>query len=288
MAAVSQQAAAAFSGAATAATAAAAVMWRHARAQLLCGTMPTHARCTLTALSRAHHPAAALSSPLSSARCTPLTAASHPHSQHGRASTLEQRLERMVRQQAAIARFSTQQAAGTPAAKSATKGDSAAAATTATADKAEASRNDLAAGGTGGPSATPSNLDVLRQLMRYLWPENEPALRARVVTSLVLLLGAKVCSIYVPFMFKNAGATPQQARKISGEAMCGTVVGCDGPGRSAVIAVCASLFFSLFVLQSTCSTSPSMPPTWLRRCLWQLSSDVSWAGARGALGRIGG
>jgi len=45
---------------------------------------------------------------------------------------------------------------------------------------------------------------VLRQLLRYLWPEGEPALRARVVVSLVLLLGAKVCSVYVPFMFKNA------------------------------------------------------------------------------------
>jgi len=124
----------------------------------------------------------------------------------------------MVRQQAAIARFSTQAAAAAAAgtapasgaAKSTTKSKSDGAAVTAAA--AEASRNDLAAGGSGGPNATPSNLDVLRQLMRYLWPEGEPALRARVVTSLVLLLGAKVCSIYVPFMFKNAGAMDNNAR----------------------------------------------------------------------------
>jgi ABC-type multidrug transport system fused ATPase/permease subunit len=45
---------------------------------------------------------------------------------------------------------------------------------------------------------------VLKQLLKYLWPEGEPGLRARVVASLVLLFGAKVCSVYVPFMFKHA------------------------------------------------------------------------------------
>lgn len=194
-------------------------MWRHARSQLLCGAMPTHARRSMTALSRAHHPAAAMSSTISGgARCTPLAPPSHTHAHAGRTSTLEQRLERMVRQQAAIARFSTQTASAAAAgaapaggaAKSASKPKSDGAATAAAA--AEASRNDLAAGGTGGPNAVPSNLDVLRQLMRYLWPEGEPALRARVVTSLVLLLGAKVCSIYVPFMFKNAGAMDNDSR----------------------------------------------------------------------------
>ena len=68
----------------------------------------------------------------------------------------------------------------------------------------ETSRNQLAAGNDAGASHTPSNTQVLKQLLKYLWPEGEPALRVRVVASIVLLLGAKVCSVYVPFMFKHA------------------------------------------------------------------------------------
>ena len=51
----------------------------------------------------------------------------------------------------------------------------------------------------------PSNTAVLKQLLRYLWPEGEPALRARVVASVALMLGAKVCSVYVPVLFKEVG-----------------------------------------------------------------------------------
>jgi hypothetical protein len=68
---------------------------------------------------------------------------------------------------------------------------------------AETARNMLASGESSA-SNTPSNMAVLKQLLRYLWPAGEPALRARVVISLALLMGAKVCSVYVPIMFKHA------------------------------------------------------------------------------------
>ena len=82
-------------------------------------------------------------------------------------------------------------------------GKAAAASKKSTEKSMESSRNNLAAGEVGS-AHTPSNMEVLKQLLRYLWPEGEPALRARVVVSIALLLGAKVCSVYVPFMFKHA------------------------------------------------------------------------------------
>lgn len=44
---------------------------------------------------------------------------------------------------------------------------------------------------------------IIKALLTYVWPENQPALRARVVISLVLLVGAKVTGIAVPFLFKE-------------------------------------------------------------------------------------
>ena len=63
-------------------------------------------------------------------------------------------------------------------------------------------RDALARGDTtlkGGPSAK----QVLFSLASYLWP-SDPGLRLRVVGAVVLLLGAKVLGVYVPFFFKYA------------------------------------------------------------------------------------
>ena len=63
-------------------------------------------------------------------------------------------------------------------------------------------RDALARGdstGKGGPSATA----VLRSLAAYLWPADR-SLRLRTVGAVVLLLGAKVLGVYVPFFFKYA------------------------------------------------------------------------------------
>ncbi|MEO5372828.1 MAG: ABC transporter ATP-binding protein/permease [Alphaproteobacteria bacterium] len=61
----------------------------------------------------------------------------------------------------------------------------------------------------GGPPPTPStgrrnDLATMRRLLPYLWPEGEPGLRARVVVSLLLLLGAKVANAWVPIVYKHA------------------------------------------------------------------------------------
>lgn len=119
-----------------------------------------------------------------------------------RGSALEQRVTRIVSH--SYQHFSSA-TPSTPSGGKTAISDAAADASGAAAIAAarEASRNSLAAGDSGS-AHTPSNMAVLKQLLSYLWPANEPDLRARVVASVALLLGAKVCAVYVPFMFKNA------------------------------------------------------------------------------------
>ncbi len=45
---------------------------------------------------------------------------------------------------------------------------------------------------------------VIKILGRHLWPQNELALRVRVVIALVLLVIAKVTNVYVPLLYKDA------------------------------------------------------------------------------------
>ena len=56
---------------------------------------------------------------------------------------------------------------------------------------------------------------VLRILGRHLWPKGETGLRCRVVVALVLLVLAKLVSVYVPILYKHAvdglGGTAAQA-----------------------------------------------------------------------------
>ncbi len=57
------------------------------------------------------------------------------------------------------------------------------------------------------PDTTPSDrghLRAIRDLLPYLWPRGRPGLRARVVISIILLIGAKVTIVFVPFLYGAA------------------------------------------------------------------------------------
>lgn len=49
-----------------------------------------------------------------------------------------------------------------------------------------------------------ASFQVLKNLARYLWPENEPHVKRRVLSAVALLMSSKVLSVSVPFMFKHA------------------------------------------------------------------------------------
>ena len=47
-------------------------------------------------------------------------------------------------------------------------------------------------------------LATLRRFLPYLWPKGQPALRARVVAALLLVLAAKTAVLLMPFAYKEA------------------------------------------------------------------------------------
>jgi len=49
-----------------------------------------------------------------------------------------------------------------------------------------------------------NDLQTLRTLLPYLWPQNEPTLKARVVVAMVLLAAAKATNVAVPIFYKQA------------------------------------------------------------------------------------
>lgn len=55
----------------------------------------------------------------------------------------------------------------------------------------------------GGDGESIPLRELLPELGRYLWPEGRPWLKARVAFALSLLLGAKLLTIQVPFLFKD-------------------------------------------------------------------------------------
>jgi ATP-binding cassette subfamily B protein len=57
---------------------------------------------------------------------------------------------------------------------------------------------------TGGTSDDRLSWAVFRRFLPYLWPEHEPAIRRRVVASLVLILIAKATTLLMPFAYKGA------------------------------------------------------------------------------------
>ncbi|XP_024868906.1 ATP-binding cassette sub-family B member 7, mitochondrial-like [Temnothorax curvispinosus] len=52
------------------------------------------------------------------------------------------------------------------------------------------------------PSIT--STDMLKAMLRYIWPEDDPEIRKRVKIAMGLLVGAKVLNVFVPFIFKYA------------------------------------------------------------------------------------
>jgi len=78
----------------------------------------------------------------------------------------------------------------------------------------------------GDDAQVPGNVRIIQNLVHYLWPQGEPALRLRVLGALVCLVSAKLLNIQVPFFFKHvvdslaAGlASPAAAASLEGAAM---------------------------------------------------------------------
>ncbi|KYN12360.1 ATP-binding cassette sub-family B member 7, mitochondrial [Trachymyrmex cornetzi] len=49
-----------------------------------------------------------------------------------------------------------------------------------------------------------TSMDMLKAMLRYIWPEDDPEIRKRVKIAMGLLVGAKVLNVLVPFIFKYA------------------------------------------------------------------------------------
>ncbi len=45
-------------------------------------------------------------------------------------------------------------------------------------------------------------MKIIRRLLGYIWPEDNPGIRRRVVAAVSLLLSAKLANVAVPFIFK--------------------------------------------------------------------------------------
>ena len=61
-----------------------------------------------------------------------------------------------------------------------------------------------------------SGMATIKRVIPYLWPDNEPWVKRRVVISLLFLLAAKLVSVFTPFLYKQgvdalAGDAPGQA-----------------------------------------------------------------------------
>ncbi|AAS54156.1 AGL335Wp [Eremothecium gossypii ATCC 10895] len=62
-----------------------------------------------------------------------------------------------------------------------------------------------ASGGESAKSKTPtvSELKILKDLFRYIWPRGDRKVKTRVLIALGLLLGSKLLNVQVPFFFKS-------------------------------------------------------------------------------------
>ncbi|EEB07367.2 ABC family iron transporter Atm1 [Schizosaccharomyces japonicus yFS275] len=56
-----------------------------------------------------------------------------------------------------------------------------------------------------------SEWGIVKNMMQYVWPKNQRGIKIRVVSALVLLLGAKVFNVQVPFYFKSIVDTMDKA-----------------------------------------------------------------------------
>ncbi|CAO3662629.1 unnamed protein product [Umbelopsis vinacea] len=48
-----------------------------------------------------------------------------------------------------------------------------------------------------------TDMAIIKQLMRYVWPKDDAGVKARVIIALSLLVGGKLLNVQVPFFFKN-------------------------------------------------------------------------------------
>ena len=100
-------------------------------------------------------------------------------------------------------------------------------------------------GGQGGGKM--STREIVDILMRYLWPKGQPWLKARVVLALSLMVGAKLITIQVPFLFKDiidrltpGGAKDMSdAEKLAMAVPVALVLGCEGAPPAAPRLLCA-------------------------------------------------
>ncbi|KAM3583103.1 Iron-sulfur clusters transporter atm1, mitochondrial [Umbelopsis sp. WA50703] len=53
------------------------------------------------------------------------------------------------------------------------------------------------------PSRNSTDMAIIKQLMRYVWPKDDIGVKARVAIALSLLVGGKLLNVQVPFFFKN-------------------------------------------------------------------------------------
>jgi len=75
--------------------------------------------------------------------------------------------------------------------------------------------------------------DMLSAMAGYIWPKDDPAIKARVVTAMSLLVSAKLLNISVPFLFKHAVDTLNAAH--------GEVLNLATPDAAVVTLVTATL-----------------------------------------------
>ena len=90
------------------------------------------------------------------------------------------------------------------------------------------------------PSSPPRrDLGTLALLLPHVWPKNAPELRARVLLSLALLVGAKIATVNVPILYKEA-------------------IDALSAGASAVIAVPVALIVGYGLLRVAASASAEL------------------------------
>jgi len=61
-----------------------------------------------------------------------------------------------------------------------------------------------AAANTGVKENPVSHWVIVKKMLTYVWPKDNPAIRVRVVAAVFLLIGSKLLNISVPFLFKRA------------------------------------------------------------------------------------
>eukprot|EP00047_Mylnosiga_fluctuans_P015694 m.48590 g.48590 ORF g.48590 m.48590 type:complete len:663 (+) comp6039_c0_seq2:47-2035(+) len=50
----------------------------------------------------------------------------------------------------------------------------------------------------------PADMEMVRYMLRHVWPRDNPAIKHRVVAAMGLLVGSKILSLQVPFLFKKS------------------------------------------------------------------------------------